>query len=268
MEFMSYVSERNTSMLKGLIGLHASFTLSDETLRLCNSENKYGAGYHVHIAEGSYDEEQCMKEHGVSIVKRFADAGILGENTVACHCIHIENDDIGILRDTGTMVVHNPESNMGNAVGAPDVIKLLDSGINAGLGTDGYTQDMTESLKVANILQKHLRKSADRGFSEACELLFENNAEMASKITGEPVGTIKPGALADIIIVDYKPYTPMKADNINGHLMFGVSGAMTDTTMINGKILMRNRKLTCIDEDEEAGCSRKSAEELWKNMCG
>ena len=267
MQFIAYARGKSTSMLKGLVGLHASFTLGDETLRLCREKNTYNAGYHVHIAEGAYDEEHCEKEYGMSVVRRFASAGILGENTVAGHCIHISGNDLDILRDTGTMVVHNPESNMGNAVGAPDIIAMLDKGIKVGLGTDGYTQDMTESLKAACILQKHNRKLADRGFSEACELLFDNNAAMASRIVGEPVGVLTPGALADIIIVGYKPYTPLNADNINGHIMFGVTGAMTDTTIINGKVLMRKRKLLGIDEEAVRAECRKSAQNLWNDLC-
>lgn len=266
MRFLSYVQEKNSPMLKGMIGLHASFTLSDETLALCRKENTFHAGYHVHIAEGQYDEDHCQKTYGMSVVERFAKEGILGENTIAGHCIHVSESDLDLLKKTNTTVIHNPESNMGNAVGAPDIIKMLDKGILVGLGTDGYTQDMTESLKVANILQKHVRKFADRGFSEACELLFENNATIASKITGETIGMLKPGAMADMILVNYVPYTPLTAENINGHLMFGVTGAMTDTTIINGKVLMKNRKLLSLNEDEIMEECRKAAAALWKSL--
>lgn len=266
MEFLAYVKEKNTAMLKGMVGLHASFTLSDETLALCKEKNVLNAGYHVHIAEGLYDEEQCENMYGMSVVERFAKKGILGADTIAGHCIHISEQDLDIIKDTHTMVVHNPESNMGNAVGAPDVIHMLDKGILVGLGTDGYTHDMTESLKVANILQKHVRGLADRGFSEASELLFENNAKIASKIVGEPVGVLKPGALADLILVNYMSPTPLTKDNINGHLMFGVNGAMTDTTIINGKIKMRHR-LLCMDEEQIMAKCRESAKSLWKTLC-
>lgn len=267
MEFLSYAQQKNSAMLKGKIGLHASFTLSDETLELCRKKNIYDSGYHVHVAEGLYDEEQCQKEHGMSVVERFAENGILGANTIAGHCIHVSEKDMDILKETNTIVVHNPESNMGNAVGAPDVIHMLDKGIPVGLGTDGYTHDMMESLKVANILQKHVRCLPDRGFAEACTLLFDQNAKIASQIAGEVIGVLKPGALADIILVKYSPYTPLTGENINGHLMFGVNGAMTDTTIINGKILMRHQKLLCLDEEEIMAKSRESAELLWKKLC-
>lgn len=266
MDFINYAKEKNSSMVKALVGMHASFTLSDETLNYCIKENKHNAGYHIHIAEGIYDSNQCKKNHNMSVVERLKKFNILGENTIAGHCIHIKDSDMDILKDTKTIVVHNPESNMGNAVGAPDIIKMFDKGILIGLGTDGYTNDMFESLKVANILQKHNRKMPDRGFVESSEILFENNKKIVSKMFKEELGVLKIGALADIVIMDYRPYTEINAGNINGHMMFGMNGALTNTTIINGKVLMKNRKMCCIDEEELLYKSRLSAKELWNRL--
>lgn len=261
-------SDDNTRsrMLSGLVGMHAAFTLSDETLAKCREANTSNAGYHIHISEGEYDEQYTKEKYNMSVVERLYKHGILGNNTLAGHCIHISDSDMDIIKDTGTKVVHNPESNMSNAVGAPQIIKMYDKGIMLGLGTDGYTNDMLESLKVANILQKHNRKLPDRGMSESCEMLFKNNATIAGSIFNDSIGVLCEGALADIIIVDYKPYTRLDKNNINGHVMFGMQGAMTDTTMINGKLLMRHRKLLNIDEEEILNKSIESANELWRCM--
>ncbi len=266
MDFIHYSKEKKSSMIKALVGMHASFTLSDKTLDYCIKQNKDNAGYHIHIAEGIYDAEHCKKNYNMSIIERMNKFGILGINTIAGHCIHIKESDMDILKNTKTTVVHNPESNMGNAVGAPDVIKMIDKGILVGLGTDGYTNDMFESLKVANILQKHKRGIPDRGFSEASELLFENNKKIASKIFGEEIGILKYGALADLVIMDYRPYTKINDGNINGHMMFGMSGGMTDTTIINGKILMRNRNMCFVDEERLLKESAESAKDLWSRL--
>ncbi|WP_294403252.1 putative aminohydrolase SsnA [uncultured Clostridium sp.] len=266
MDFVHFAKEKNNSMIKALVGMHASFTLSDETLNYCLEENNDKAGFHIHVAEGIYDAEHCRKNYNMSIVERLKKWDILGKNTIAAHCIHINEFDMDILKDTRTTVVHNPESNMGNAVGAPDVIKMLDKGILVGLGTDGYTNDMLESLKAANILQKHRRGSADRGFSESTELLFENNRKIASSIFKEDVGIIKPGAMADLIIVNYHPYTEMNTDNIDGHIMFGINGSMTDTTIINGEVLMRGRELCNIDEESLLNKCQLSANRLWSQL--
>ena len=261
--FIAETNLKKNNMLNGLFGLHASFTLSDETLRLCKESNTYNAGYHIHISEGLYDQEQCKEKYGMTVVERLAKHGILGPKTLAGHCIHITERDMDILAETKTKVIHNPESNMGNAVGTPDVIGMLDRGIKVGLGTDGYTHDILESLKVANILQKHSRGLPDRGFMEALACL-NNNVEIASNIISDKIGNIKPGYLADIILIDYKPNTPLTESNIGGHLMFGINGAMTDTTIINGKIVMKHRVLQEINEEAFMEASREAAANLWK----
>ena len=263
-KFCSGLDSHN-SMLKGLIGLHASFTLDDETINLIKYLNKGGFGYHVHIAEGLYDQQHCQETYGCSIVERFERQGLLGSKTLAGHCIHISEKDMDILKATETRVIHNPESNMANGVGSPDILKMLDKGILVGLGTDGYTHDMTESLKVANILQKNRNLDPSRGFSEALQLV-ENNAEIASQLTGEKIGKLEEGYLADVIIVDYQPCTPLTEENIGGHLMFGLSGSMTDTTIVNGRILMKDRKILSCDENLLLEECRKSALELWGRL--
>ena len=261
--FIAEHAIKKNNMLNGLFGLHASFTLSDETLDLVRSKNQTRVGYHVHIAEGLYDQEHCLSNYGVSVVERLYKEGILGPKTLAGHCIHISEKDMDILKETNTTVIHNPESNMANAVGAPDVIKLLDKGVRVGLGTDGYTHDVLESLKVANILQKHNRALPDRGFMEAITC-FNNNAAIASDTINDLVGNLQKDYLADVILVDYKPNTPMTSDNFAGHLMFGISGSMTDTSIIGGKIVMQNRRLVGIDEDILLKECQDSANSLWR----
>ncbi len=253
------------SMQRALIGLHASFTLSDETLALCRERNTKNIGYHVHVAEGAYDQEHCLKEYGCTVVERLKKQGILNEHAVAGHCIHITESDMDLLKETGTTVVHNPQSNMGNAVGAPDVLTMMDKGIPVCLGTDGYTSDMLESAKTAILLQKHRSKNPDRGFAEAAKMLFQNNAVFASGLFGTTLGVLQTGAAADVILVDYKPYTPLTKENIDGHLFFGVSGRNTDTTIINGKVLMRHKKLKA-DVDTLYKSCRKTSAQVWREL--
>ncbi|NTV77652.1 MAG: putative aminohydrolase SsnA [Clostridiales bacterium] len=265
-QFINHINEQKNSMQKGMIGLHASFTISDETFAMCKEDNVSHAGYHVHVAEDLLDEQHCQKTYGESVVKRLYHQKVLGENSIAAHCIHIDKEDMGILKETNTTVIHNPQSNMGNGVGCADVIAMLEEGIMVGLGTDGYTSDMLESLKTANILQKHRRSMPDLGFVEAGKMLFENNSKIATKVFHNPIGVLKEGALADIVIMDYVPYTPMNAGNIDGHIMFGMSGAMTDTTIINGRILMQNKELLDIDEYRTKIQIMESANDLWSRL--
>ena len=265
-DFINYANEDKTDMIKGTMGLHASFTLSDETLRYVVEQNPENAGYHIHIAEGTTDVEDSLSKYGVRTVERLNAMGILGPKTVAGHCIYIDDNELDILKETDTMVVHNPESNMGNAVGAPDVLKIYDKGILVGLGTDGYTNDMVESYKVANILQKHMHKNPNCAWGEIPTMLFENNAKIANRFFSTPLGKIKEGYAADIIFVDYDPLTPMDENNINSHILFGINGYSVTTTICNGEVLMRDRKLLHIDKKKVMEESRKQAADLWKRV--
>lgn len=269
-ENINFIKKYNTdeqNMIKGMFGLHASFTLSDETLRKCDEELKgLNAGYHVHVAEGIDDLEQCLEKYGKRVIERLRDMDILGDKTIAVHCIHVTDDELNILRDTNTMVVHNPESNMGNAVGCQPFLELHQKGITIGLGTDGYTSDMTESMKVANIIHKHVKQNPSVAWGEVPVSMFENNRKIAQKYFSGDLGILRAGALADVIVVDYDPLTPMNENNINSHILFGFTGKDVVTTIIDGKVIMQDRKLVGINEKEIFKTSREVAKKLWDRM--
>ena len=155
---------------------------------------------------------------------------------------------------------------MGNAVGYAPVIDMLRRGVHVGLGTDGYTCDMFESLKVANILHKHQLGDSNVGWKEAPEMLFRKNSLICGEYFSQPLGRLVPGAYADIIVVDYNPPTPLHAGNLDGHILFGMSGPLVDTTVINGRVVMQGRKLTGIDEAEALAKSRELAEKVWQRF--
>jgi len=251
--------------LTALFGLHASLTLSDATLRqAAEKAQAAGVGFHIHVAEGLQDQEECLKNHGLRVVERLNRAGILGKNTIAAHCVHVNDREIEILRQTGTMVVHNPESNMGNAVGAAPVRQMLKEGVLVGLGTDGYTSDMFESVKAANLLVKHSSQDPGAGWDEVPQMALVNNREIVSRVFGVKTGCLTPGAAADLIVVDYHPATPYDAATEYAHLLFGMSGGQVKTTVVNGKVLMKDRRLTCLDEEKLAAKARKLAQNLWQ----
>ncbi len=256
-------------LLRTLFGLHASLTLDEETLRICrHSLGKYGekVGFHIHVAEGIEDVHDSLKRYGKRVVERLADKGILGPNTVAAHCVHVNDREIKILAETGTMVVHNPESNMGNAVGVAPVLRMLQEGVMLGLGTDGYTTDMFESIKVANILHKLDQQDPSVAWAEVPRMAFANNREIAHRVFGRDLGVLRPGAAADVIIVDYYPPTPLTAETVYSHLLFGVSGGRVDTTIINGSVRMLERKLQGIDEVAICAQASELATRLWARI--
>ena len=175
---------------------------------------------------------------------------------------------MALLKETDTIVVHNPESNMGNAVGCGPVIRLFEEGILLGLGTDGYTNDMLESYKVGNIIHKHNLCDPTVAWGEIPAMLFENNPRIASRFYNHPLGVLQSGAYADVIVTDYDPLTPMDGSNVNGHILFGMNGRSVVTTVCNGKVLMKDRKILVADEANIMKECRLSAAKLWKSING
>lgn len=265
-DFMKAAKNDAYDMQKGMMGLHASFTLSDKTLNYCAENMPYDAGYHVHTAEAIDDVYDSLKKYNKRIVNRLFDGDILGSKTIAVHCIHINGGEMDIIKATDTMVVHNPESNMGNAVGCTPVLEFVNKGLTLGLGTDGYTSDMFESMKVANILHKHHNCNPNVAWGEVPLMLFDNNAKIANRFFAKPVGVIQKGAYADIIVVEYDPLTPLNENNVNSHILFGVSGRCVTTTMINGKVLMKDRVILGVDTEEIMAKSRELSKELWNKI--
>ena len=267
-DFAKHALSLKDDFVKGMMGMHASFTISDETMELCRQEKPKEIGYHIHVAEDILDLHRCLKEHGKRIVDRLYDWDVLGEKTLLAHCIYVNPHEMDLIRDTNTMVVHNPESNMGNACGCPPTMEIVHKGILTGLGTDGYTHDMIESWKVANILHKHHLVDPGTAWAEVPEMLFQGNARIANRYFEKKLGVLEKGAAADIIITDYIPPTPMNAGNLNGHMLFGMNGRSVVTTVGNGKVLMKNRELQGIDEERCLAKIREGAARLEKKING
>lgn len=266
-DFIRYANADDSGLLAGMFGLHASMTLSNETLDACASAmGSLDAGYHVHVAEGPEDETDSERKYGKRILERFRDYGITGKKSIAVHCIHIDDREKEILLDTGTAVVHNPESNMGNAVGCSPVLDMYARSILLGLGTDGYVSDMLQSYKMANALQKHANGHPNAAWTEIPGMLFENNIAIAGRYFETPMGRLAPGYSADVIVSDYDPPTDLDASNINGHLLFGTSGRSITTTVARGRVLMEGRKLLDIDEAEVFAKAREHSKKVWERF--
>lgn len=266
--FIKHTLSDKSDMVAGMMGLHASFTLSDATLELCAQNKPKEVGYHIHVAEGIEDLHHCLKNHGKRILDRLMDFEILGPKTITAHCIYVNGHEMELLKETDTMVVHNPESNMGNACGCPPTMEIVKRGILTGLGTDGYTHDMIESYKVANILHKHSLCDATAAWSEVPQMLFDGNAKIAGRYFKNELGVLKQGAAADVIVMDYLPYTPMDGSNCNGHILFGMTGRNVVTTVCNGRVLMKDRELVGLDEEKIMAEVHEEAAKLWKKING
>ena len=268
LDFIKFARKQNCGMVDGMFGLHASLTLSDKTLEKCVCAIEgLDAGFHIHTAEGIADVSDSLEKHQKRVVNRLFDEKILGCKSICVHCVHVSQAEIELLACTDTLVVHNPESNMGNAVGCAPALQMLKNGVNLGLGTDGYTSDMFESLKIANLIHKHHLGDPSVAWDEVHRMLFDNNRQITRRFfMGEDLGVIAPGAIADIIVIDYIPPTPMDETNINGHILFGIMGGGVSSTMINGRFVYKNRQLLTADEKQIFVRSQEQAADFWKRI--
>ena len=265
-DFARWAKEQDDDMIKAMFGGHALFTISDKTFEQMVKANDGMTGFHIHVAEGMNDVYDSLRKYGCRPVNRLLYNGILGEKTLLGHCIHLSPAELDILRETGTMVVNNPESNMGNAVGCSPVLQMMQKGILVGMGTDAYTHDMLESLKVLLPMQRHNACLPNVGWREATGMLFENNAKICARYFKKPLGVLKPGAAADVIIMDYKPFTPFSHENVDGHMLFGMEGKNCRTTIINGKVLYKDREFVGIDEDKINAFCMEQSKKLWGEL--
>ncbi|MCB9851348.1 MAG: putative aminohydrolase SsnA [Phycisphaerales bacterium] len=254
-------------MVASLFGLHASMTLDDALLARCvDAGRRLDAGFHIHVSESHFDPDDSQAKYAKRVVARLADAGVLGAKSICAHCIHVDDSELALLADTRTNVVHNPQSNLNNAVGRADVPKMLDMGICVGLGTDGMSATLLDDVRLVNLLHKHGTNDPRVGFVEAGKLLLENNARIASRYFGKPVGALAPGHKADVIVVDYDPPTPLAADNILGHVLFGLPSARVTDALVDGKQRLENGKVLGVNKREVTDEARRRAAEVWKRF--
>lgn len=258
---------KGDGQIAAMMGLHASFTLSDETIEKCvGIARDAGVGCHIHVAEDAADREDSLAKYGVPTVERLRRLGVAGAQSIFAHCIHIDESEMDILAATRTSVAHNPESNMNNAVGVAKLLKLLKKGVLVGLGTDGMSSDMLAQMRCAYLLQRLDNRDPRVAFVEAPQLLLQNNVEICERQFGIRLGEIAEGSPADLAILDYLPPTPLDETNFLGHLIFGLVDATVDTTVCRGKILMRGKKILSLDEERISARSRELAPGMWRRL--
>lgn len=271
-------NERRQSAASGMIaasyGLHASFTLGPATLERCATGGaEAGVGFHVHVAEDSSDEQDCLAHYGIRVADRLADNHILGPHSIAAHCVHVQSGEIGRLAETRTNSVHNPRSNMNNAVGRAPVEEMVQAGVNVGLGNDGFSMNMMQEMKAAYLLHK-LALDDPRAMAGdlVLKMAFQQNARIMDAVFSPfgndfpRVGELSVGAAADLVLLDYLPPTPLNADNFPWHLIFGMDAHNVHSTMVAGRWLMRNRQLLSLDEARIAARARELSAALWQRM--
>ena len=265
-ENIRFIKKSKGPLLAGTFGLHAGLTLSDSSLDLCRQAAPDGVGFHIHTAEHESDEYDSLSKSGMRVIDRLQKHSILGPKTITAHGVHFDAREMQILADTGTWLSHQPRSNMNNGVGVAQIESMLRAGIKVCLGNDGFSNAMWEEWKAAYLLHKaHHRDPRRMDGYDVTQMAIYNNAGLANVFfPTATIGQLVPGAYADLIFVDYHPNTPLTAGNLPWHIIFGFQQSMVTTTIVAGKILMKDRELLTLDEKEISAKAREIAPKVWE----
>ncbi|MBI9049533.1 MAG: putative aminohydrolase SsnA [Anaerolineaceae bacterium] len=268
--FIEYVKKEKPAdgRLSAHFGLHASLTLSEQTLERCRKAVSDDVGFHIHVGEDSADQYDSIQKCGLRVVDRLFKHGLLGERSIAVHAVHVDQKELELLKETKTWVTHQPRSNMNNAVGVASVESMLRAGIRVCMGNDGFSNAMWEEWKTGYFLHKlNQRDPRVMPATTIVQMAVYNNAALASQVFDETIGVIKPGALADLIFVEYHPITPINEGNLPWHIIMGFNESMINSTMVNGQMIMENRELKTVDEEKIAYYAEKIlVPEVWKRF--
>ena len=269
-ENVRFIKKNNfdeSKLVKGAIYVHASFTVKDELLiKAKEYSDRYNALLAIHAEEGLVDVYHSIERYGVRPIERLYRVGFLGPRTHLVHLVQATDDELELVKKTGSHVAHNPLSNMLNAVGVAKVPEMLKMGINVGLGNDGYIFDHFENMRAAYLLHKVWRKDP-RVMTplQVFELATVNVARMFHQ--EDKLGSLEPGKLADVVIIKPKtPNTPVNSKTIYGHLINTFSSKDVNTVIVNGKYVLKDGKLVNVDEEKAIEYVHRVVERLWDRL--
>ena len=259
--------DSDDKQMSALFGLHASMTLGDKTLEHCAAiAESLDAGFHVHVAEDQIDVQTTVERHGKKVMERFEDFGIPGNKTIFVHGTCLTPAELDLLHSTDSILVNNPESNMNNGLGVSPILEMLDHGITVGVGTDGISSHLISQARAMYLHQRAEHRDPTLAFVEACEILLGNNSDICNRLFDEPRGALAAGQLADVVIHDYVPFTPLNAETFYGHLMFGVGFSRVATTIARGRVVVEDGQLPDLDEAAIRARCAERAPDIWARI--
>lgn len=254
---------RADHLFAALVGAHASFTLSDASLAGCvELGRRHGVGVHIHAAEDPVDERLTREQFGRGLIERFERSGLLDvDGNVFAHGTHFAPSDIAVINGRPSLTMaHNPRSNMNNGVGYAPVVAFDRAPM---LGTDGIDGDMFREAQVASFKSYDAHRAIPFGHSLA---MLGTSARRASESLGVTLGRLEFGAAADLVLLDWRPATPLAADNLAGHLLYALGSQYVRDVMVDGRWKLRDGAIVSCDEVEARGVATEVARGLHERM--
>ena len=265
--FTTSRKQEKASRILPLFSLHASFTVTDHLIRSVRElASKYSVPITIHTSEGQGDPQHNMERYGKRTIERLRDVGLLAPDVVLAHCVHLNDSELDIVAKSRAKVAHNPMSNMLNAVGVARVPDMLRKGIRVGLGNDGYIFDGFENMRATYLIHRAIMRDPNAiDVHTILEMATIGGAELYG--LEKQLGSIERGKRADLIVIkpDLQP-TPLNCESVVGHLINTVNGHDVRTTIVDGKIVMRDRRVTTLDETDALKKGHDAAAGLWQRL--
>ncbi len=264
-ENLRFIARKDKGRVMGMISLHASFTVSDDLIaRGAEASRKNGVPLTIHVSEGPNDGYHNMERYGKRSVERLHDQGLLSSRSVLAHCVHLDEREVGLVSKSSASIAHNPMSNMLNAVGAAPLLEMVDQGVNVGLGNDGYVFDMFENMRAAYLLQRVARRNPNRPSPEQVVEMCTVNAARAYGLSS--LGSLSKGKRADVIVVRPSFLATPYSGSVYGYIVNGVRGPDVRDVMVDGELVVRNKKATRIDVEKSEAKVLKTMGKLWGRL--
>lgn len=260
--FLRRCAEGSYPLARGMVGAHASFTLGDETLAACAAlAGRTGSGMHIHVAEDAVDEADAVARTGGRVVQRLAAAGALDELALLAHGVHLDPGEAELVRFARAAVAHNPRSNMNNGVGRTPLGWLGD---RVALGTDGIGGDLFEESRTAFLRRREEELGTGPDWALA---RLAVGATLPGRAFADPLlGRLEPGAPADLVVLDYSAPTPLDAATLAGHWIFGLASSSVRDVIVDGELVVRDRRLTRVDDSELIAVANEQTARLWARL--
>ncbi len=234
-----FIKKNHTSRSQGLFGLHAQFTLSDESLEYIS--NECHSPIHVHVAESKMDQDLCLSQHNKRVIERLHNYNLIRQDSILTHAIYVDEKELDIIKQQEAVVAFNVTSNMNNGVGLPNYSQFKEKNIPVIIGNDGISNSIASEYRNLFFAMHHNSQTPTTFSYRDLLDIINNTYQYASRRLGTKLGRIQQEYAADLVIVQHTPIAHLTTENVFGYLLFGLFQDFTPSDVfIKGKQVLDN----------------------------